>query len=209
MAKSLYSLMLSDEVVSAVDRLALRAQTNRSNLINQILAEYCSLLTPEKRIAQIFEQVERFFDGSELAAFLTPHQPTMLLKTSLNYRYRPTIRYELRLYAAPVDTAVGELHVSMRTQSAGLISLMEEFFNRWIPIEAAVQEEKGIRPSYSLSAGRFDRTIHLPAGNDAEQVSGAIAGYVQLLDGAMKQFIDGSLPEKEMADLIKKADIGI
>ncbi len=209
MAKSLYSLMLSDEVVAEVDRLALRAQTNRSNLVNQILAEYCSLLTPEKRIAQIFERVERFFDGGELAAFLTPHQPTMLLKTSLNYRYRPTVRYELRLYPAPVSGTVGELHVSLRTQSEGLLAWMEEFFGRWIPAEAAALEAKGNRPSYNLSPGRFVRSIRLPEGMDAEAFSDAISSYVQLLDGAMKRSVDGMLTEAAMQRMIEEKEIDI
>ena len=39
MAKSVYSLVLRDEVVAEIDRLAYRMNTNRSNMINQILAE--------------------------------------------------------------------------------------------------------------------------------------------------------------------------
>ena len=39
MGKSLYSLILSDEVVSRVDRLASRQGLNRSQLVNRILAE--------------------------------------------------------------------------------------------------------------------------------------------------------------------------
>ena len=38
MKKSMYSLMLADEVVKAVDELAAEHGTNRSNMINQILA---------------------------------------------------------------------------------------------------------------------------------------------------------------------------
>lgn len=54
MKKTLYSLMLSDEVVAEVDRLAHRLGTNRSNLINQILAEHVGFVTPERRINDIF-----------------------------------------------------------------------------------------------------------------------------------------------------------
>ena len=56
--KSLYSLMLMDDVVREIDRLALQQNTNRSNFINQILAEYVSLMTPEKRIGNIFKNIE-------------------------------------------------------------------------------------------------------------------------------------------------------
>lgn len=48
MNKSVYSLVLADDVVEAIDRLAYSMNTSRSNLINQILAERVQLLTPEK-----------------------------------------------------------------------------------------------------------------------------------------------------------------
>ena len=59
MKKSLYSLMLMDEVVNEVDRLAFRRGTNRSSLINQLLAEYLSLATPENRIGNISRHRKR------------------------------------------------------------------------------------------------------------------------------------------------------
>ena len=40
MSKSVYSVVLMDDVVDAVDRLAYEAVTNRSNLITRFLAEY-------------------------------------------------------------------------------------------------------------------------------------------------------------------------
>ena len=38
MKKSMYSLMLSEDVIRAVDKLAAEQATNRSNLVYQILA---------------------------------------------------------------------------------------------------------------------------------------------------------------------------
>ena len=51
--KSVYSLVLADDVVEAIDRLAYSMNTSRSNLINQILAERVQLLTPEKRMREL------------------------------------------------------------------------------------------------------------------------------------------------------------
>ena len=48
MKKTLYSLMLNEEVVREIDRMAHRMGTNRSALINQILADYTSVMTPER-----------------------------------------------------------------------------------------------------------------------------------------------------------------
>lgn len=54
LSKSVYSVVLMDDVVDAVDRLAYEAGTNRSNMINRILAEYVQLATPEQRMQDIF-----------------------------------------------------------------------------------------------------------------------------------------------------------
>ena len=61
MKKTLYSLMLNDEVVREVDALAHRMGTNRSNLINQILAEYVNYTTPERRINDVLSTIQPYF----------------------------------------------------------------------------------------------------------------------------------------------------
>ena len=40
MKKNVYSVVLSEEVVAAVDRVANAVGTNRSDMINRILSEY-------------------------------------------------------------------------------------------------------------------------------------------------------------------------
>ena len=57
MKKSLYSLILSDEVVKRIDATAEQMGTNRSNLVNQIIADYVAYITPEMRIKHIFERI--------------------------------------------------------------------------------------------------------------------------------------------------------
>ena len=137
MKKTLYSLMLSDEVVAEVDRLAHRLGTNRSNLINQILAEHVNLVTPERRINDIFSAIEQMMTPSrELVPFVSPNTMTMSLKSSLEYKYRPTVKYEVELYRGDSDS-LGELTVIFRTQSASLIRSMTEFFRIWKSIEDA------------------------------------------------------------------------
>ncbi|MBQ1203294.1 MAG: ribbon-helix-helix protein, CopG family, partial [Loktanella sp.] len=53
MNKSVYSIVLSDDVVAQVDRLAYKAGTSRSAMINRILADYVSYVTPEQRLRDI------------------------------------------------------------------------------------------------------------------------------------------------------------
>ncbi len=210
MPKSLYSLTLSDEVVARIDRLAVRERTNRSALVNRILAEYCSLMTPEKRIESVFAAVERAFSGDasdgELAAFLTPNAPTMFLKTSLAYRYRPTVRYDLRLYPAPSeDGTAGELTVTFRTQSADLLERTEAFFRAWIAEEAARYAGADVpRPVYALSPGRLTRTLRTRLTADGqfpapEESAERISAYVRLFDAAMKAAVCGKQTAEEAA----------
>lgn len=115
MNRSVYSLVLSDDVVEAVDRLAYQQNTSRSALINQILAEAVSFVTPEMRMREIFSQVEALMDGMD--AFQVNTQPSdaiLSIKSPLRYKYKPTLRYAVELYRAP-RPAIGELRVSART----------------------------------------------------------------------------------------------
>ena len=190
MGKSLYSLILSDEVVSRVDRLASRQGVNRSQLVNRILAEYCSLVTPEKRVESVLDAVNRLMtDGDgELAPFFTPNQTAMFLKTSLEYRYRPTVRYDLKLLLEPRDGTIGELSVTFRTTSEELLALADRYFRLRIQAETLAHPENP--PAFTLSPGKLTRAIPAPPeGTEPEEFAARISEYVRLLDRDMKAFI--------------------
>ena len=111
MNKSLYSLILSDDVVSEIDKLAFRRGTNRSNMINRVLAEYVSMLTPEMRSDSIFHRIEQLVsEGDALVPYVTENSMSMTIKSSIEYKYRPTVKYEVQLYRTS-DSAIGELNV--------------------------------------------------------------------------------------------------
>ena len=114
MQKSLYSLILMDDVVREIDAIARKQNTNRSNLINQILAEYVSMVTPEQRIYNIFNCIDNLLGHNAFDSYIEPNESTMSLKSSLNYRYRPTIRYLVELYRTG-ENASGELKIIFRT----------------------------------------------------------------------------------------------
>lgn len=63
MKKSVYSLVLMDDVVNVIDDMAYQMNTSRSNLINQILAEHVSYITPEMRMKDIFDCVRTMMDN--------------------------------------------------------------------------------------------------------------------------------------------------
>ena len=200
MKKNLYSLMLSEDVVRAVDAMAHRTGTNRSALVNQILAEYLDLSTPEQRINDIFRTIEELVaPGQELVPFFAPNSPTMSLKSSLAYKYRPTVKYEVELDRTGRGV-LGELSVIFRTQSAELIAALTEFFRLWVRIEDAwLAPAMGAQLTCSLYDGRFVRPIALPRREcTAGEIAAAISGYVQLFDRLLKGWLAGALTAREV-----------
>ena len=201
MKKTLYSLMLNDEVVAEVDRLAHRLGTNRSNLINQILAEHVNYVTPERRINDILTGIDRLMSPSrELVPFFVPNALTMSLKSSLQYKYRPTVKYEVELYRGDED-ALGELSVVFRTQSAVLLQSMAEFFRLWKSIEDAHLRPlmHSPVPRYALYDGKFIRSIALPEREcSSEELAVTISEYIKLLDSMMKGYLTGRLDARDV-----------
>lgn len=201
MGKTLYSLMLSDDVVREVDALAHRSGMSRSGLVNRILAEYVSVVTPEQRISDIFRAIEGLVASSqELVPFFTPNSATMSLKSSLAYKYRPTVKYEVEL-GSDDGGRLGELSVVFRTQSVSLISDMTEFFRLWTGIEnRRLAPIIGKQISCSLYDGRFVRPIFMPhsAGLTSDGIASALSDYIQLFDRLLKSYLSGELTGAEI-----------
>ena len=202
MKKTLYSLMLSDEVVREIDVLAHRHGTNRSNFINQILAEYVSVTTPERRVNDIFSALEQLMSTSrDIVPFFSPNQMMMSLKSSLEYKYRPTVKYEVQLFRSGEDS-LGELSVIFRTQSQTLIRDMTAFFRLWKQIEDLnlPRENGSTGINYALYEGKFVRSIS-PARNrdySSRDIAEALNAYITVFDGCMKGFLNGTLSPAEI-----------
>lgn len=196
MKKNMYSLILAEDVVNEIDRLAETEGTNRSNLINQILAEYVSVTTPEKRISDVFRNIESLMQSAEneLPVFFANHDNTLSIKSALAYRYRPTIRYEVELYRVPKGT-IGELKVNFRTQSPELLSSLTEFFRLWRNMEdiyvAPFFKDNGI--DYALEEGRWTRSLCLPKDTEyaSDALGRAISDYVKTFDRLLKKYLAG------------------
>ena len=171
MGKSVYSLVLMDEVVDAIDQMAYRNNTSRSNLINQILAEHVSLATPEKRMKDVFTSLEQFMDEQFQIQFM-PSDSMLSIRSPLRYKYKPTIRYSVELYRNPGSYA-GRLKVQFRTQNLQLIRLLQSFFEFWI---------SSLEGKYL--PGRIHDSIRYELGN-------SIAEYIQLLDSMIKEYFAG------------------
>lgn len=198
--------MLNDEVVAAIDKIAHRQNLTRSALVNRVLAEYASVLTPEQRISDIFSYMERFFDDAgDIVPQMMSNQQTMSLKSSLDYKYRPTVRYEVEL-ERNAGESIGSISVIFRTQSGELLSDMITFFRLWKKLEDTyLPKVKGTADgendvTYELYDNRFIRTISLPKDRNytSDSIADAISSYINMFDRIMKEYLSGRMTVEDV-----------
>lgn len=201
MKKNMYSLMLAEDVIRKIDRLAEEQGTNRSNLVNQILAEYVSLTTPEKHVRNIFDIIENFIGqhGNSML-YSQPNDMTMSIKSPLQYHYRPTIRYEVEMYRTPKQT-IGQLKIIFRTTSAELLVELTRFFKLWMQLENIYIKQFFQKDAieYGMENGRFLRTFAVPNDSDytEEEIGNAISNYIATFDEMLKDFLAGKYSSTE------------
>ena len=191
MSKSVYSLVLTDQVIEAIDALAYNTGTSRSALIDRILASHVSYTTPEMRINSIFDSVSRLMEQHSgfIVQAVQAGDQMMSIRSSLKYKYKPTLRYSLQLLRSSEKTE-GELKVSFRTQSTELKARMEDFLRLWAALEdkyIVSSLPEGIR--YLIEDGRFTRSFTLPDSyrdKSDEEIAAAITAYIHMFDDVLK-----------------------
>jgi len=108
------------------------------------------------------------------------------LRSALDYKYNPSVRYSVELYknARPL---LGELRVSVRSQNSALVLAMLQFFKLWTRIE-----NKYIgRVECAMEDGRYLRKLRLTSEDlTNEQIGEGIAAYINLLDSALKLYFE-------------------
>lgn len=184
MAKSVYSLVLSDDVVAAIDVLAARQGYSRSALINHVLANYASLTTPETQSREIVAQAGRAAEGK----FSTSQTPagTLTLRTALRYRYNPSVQYVVQITAG--EDMLGQIRVSLRSQNEALLQHLEAFFMLWTDLEQQAAALPAKQASYNPQINRYVRTLRKPQGAQGADTGQAITDYICLLDECLKSF---------------------
>lgn len=188
MAKTVYSLVLSAEVVAAVDVLAAREGKSRSALVNHILAEYACLSTPEKQQREIVCAVEKNAADEGFRTSISAGG-TLTLRTALRYKYNPAVSYVLEMDLAP--GGLGNLRVALRTQNQQLQTQLQHFFTLWNQLEGANLPQPPPGQAYSHEGQRYVRALRRPHTHQTGQQAGeAIAAYVSLLDNCLKTFFD-------------------
>lgn len=201
MKKTLYSVLLDEGVVREIDRLAHRNGLSRSSLVNQILAEYVDMTTPERRIGDVFRAMEDLLrPDTELVPFFAPNAMTMSMKSALDYKYRPTVKYAVELQPSG-DSTIGELSVIFRTQSASLLEAMDRFFRLWKRTEDLYLAPRlGREIQCALYENRYVRQLAAPTKDcSVDELAETISGYVRMIDRLMKGYLAGRLSASDVA----------
>ncbi len=208
MEKHTYSIVLTDTVVREVDRLAAQKGTSRSNMMNQILADYFSCDTPEKQMASIFSMIENQMQ----ALFRVQMQDSdamLSINSALQYKYRPTIRYRVELLRVPSENTIGWLKVSCRTQNQALLYSMQQFFRFWIRLEMQVDPTyQSVPEMYTLVENGFLRRLLRRDLQNEEQVANAISQYIRQFDALIKQYFAGlqqQIPSEQLQNALQQS----
>ena len=174
--KSVYSVILNDELVKRLDAVAYKSGVSRSVMLNKILSDYLGVETPYSFIENIFTSMEGLFAESVGMRFINQASNSMATVTSaLEYRYNPKLKYALELFPSG---DLGQLKISLRSQNPALIDLLEDFYSFFIKLEGKYIGER----VYFYQDLRFVRVFKRPTGVCAEQVANEISNYVKRFD---------------------------
>lgn len=190
MGKSVYSVVLDDDVVAAVDLAAMRAGTNRSAMMNRLLAAQLECATAEDRVRTVLDAMQQLA-ASRCAALQVAGreaQAQLALRSVLRYKYNPTLRYSVELFAH-TQGYLGVLRCQLRTQNVLLTQALEGFYRLWAAMEQhCLQTPPQL---YQIGGARFARLLRLPPAPCGEQdLAHALTEYVALLDASIKMYCE-------------------
>lgn len=197
MSRSVYSLVLSDDIIQAVDRAAYALGSSRSNLINQILADYVSYTTPEKRMRDTFEALTALIGRGE--SFLVQSQSSdalLNIRSPLQVKYNPSIKYTVELFR-DTSCGMGELRAVTRTQSSALLDALEGFFRLFHQVESRY---RGSEPLCQIGRGRYVRRFSLPEEDPGSEIIGSVLGsYIRCMDSALNAYLNAPPEQQQQA----------
>lgn len=187
MGKSVYSIVLDDDVIKMIDILAARQGTSRSNLINRILAQQISVPTAETMISDIYTSIDSFLQGhSSLALSMLGNSSMINMRSALQYKYNPSVKYAVEIYES--GNYLGQLKVSVRSQKPQVLSIFEEFFVVWASLEMQLCSID--RNEFAIGSGKYSRLLRLCDNCNYTNYGNSIAAYIDVLDKCMKEFFN-------------------
>lgn len=191
MKRSMYSLILGDDIVAAVDALAAQKGTSRSNYINQVLAKHVQCITPEQQMQRVFANLTHQMDE----AFRIQEQGSNALLSilgSVQYKYRPTIRYRVELLRNMQQEKVGRLKISCRTQNQTLLDAMAQFFRFWVKLEQKYDANSACAQGlYQIESGCMTMALLRSGAATDEQLGEIVGNYIRMFHAVLQSYFAG------------------
>lgn len=178
--KSMYSVILRDELVRRLDAVAYENGVSRSVMLNKILADYLMVETPDTVMENIFSSMENLFGEITGMRFVNQSSTSMASVMSvLDYRYNPKVKYSVELFPAG---DLGQLKISLRSQNPTLIALLEDFYSFYISLENAYIGKR----TYGYGDNRFVRILLRPNNLSPIKLGEEITEFVTDFDKYMR-----------------------
>ena len=188
MKRSMYSLILSDDIVAAVDALAAQKGPSRSN---QVLAKHVQCITPEQQMQRVFANLTHQMDE----AFRIQEQGSNALLSilgSVQYKYRPTIRYRVELLRNMQQEEVGRLKISCRTQNQTLLDAMAQFFRFWVKLEQKYDANGACAQGlYQIESGCMTMALLRSGAATDEQLGEIVGNYIRMFHAVLQSYFAG------------------
>ena len=201
MGKSVYSLVLNDEVVDIVDKMARLNGMSRSNMIEKILADAVRYETPEIRANSIFDEIQKLISRSNSMRYLAqPSQYMASIMSALDYRYNPAIKYSVELF--PNSDHLGQLKVTLRTQNSILINLISDFYSYYTYLEKKYYNKNA---RYLYDGVKFTRLFDFPKVNiSTKELAEKLTLYVKDFDELLNVYFNNLTNEKSLLYIVEK-----
>ena len=181
----------SDDIVAAVDALAAQKGTSRSNYINQVLAKHVQCITPEQQMQRVFANLTHQMDE----AFRIQEQGSNALLSilgSVQYKYRPTIRYRVELLRNMQQEKVGRLKISCRTQNQTLLDAMAQFFRFWVKLEQKYDADSACAQGlYQIESGCMTMALLRSGAATDEQLGEIVGNYIRMFHAVLQSYFAG------------------
>lgn len=193
MEKSIYSLVLNDEIVEMIDNVAYKRGVSRSTLINGILADYVGYVTPQKRLQSMFSIIDSLVMAeNRMRLDQQKNDSGFCIISALNYKYSPRITYAVELSGSADE--IGYLTIGYRTSNQELVETIANFFIHFIEIE---QERVDAVYDVSVRDGKIRRLLRIVDTKDSEEIANRITSYVSALDKLLNVYIQDDFDRRD------------
>ncbi|MCT4634397.1 MAG: hypothetical protein N4A76_16925 [Firmicutes bacterium] len=203
MKSSIYSLLVQDNLMEKVDDIALEKGMSRSQMVNEIFAEYLGISTPEYKINKVMDFIcKEFLDTSSIRIMSNNKGSSIKLMTNIKYKYNPQLHYMLELKGKNKDK-LATLKIQSRTQSKVFLDHLVKFFVLFTEIERIYEigfRKNVIDKSYFVVEGnRFLRDFYYDWTNDSyspEGLSQFLINYISMINESVNIYFENIADSK-------------